>query len=181
MALIIEIILFLLKLMTMSNPYFTKKQLVLIVFMLIAVLFRLVPHLPNFTPVCAIALFGGLYFSNKKMAYLVPIFIMALSDVFLGFHAISLFVYAAFLLISFIGTQTKKPSVITILLGSLSFFIVTNFGVWLIGYPKTWIGLFECYTLALPFFRNSLLGDFFYSGLMIYGFKFVEKKYLNLA
>ena len=104
--------------------------------MLIAILFRLFPHLPNFTPVTAIALFGGLYFSNRKMAYLVPIFIMALSDVFLGFHPISLFVYTAFLLVSFIGTQTNKPSIYTILLGSLSFFIVTNFGVWLIGYPK---------------------------------------------
>ena len=165
----------------MSKSYFTKKQLVLIVFMLIAILFRLFPHLPNFTPVTAIALFGGLYFSNRKMAYLVPIFIMALSDVFLGFHPISLFVYTAFLLVSFIGTQTNKPSIYTILLGSLSFFIVTNFGVWLIGYPKTWAGFIECYTLALPFFRNSILGDFFYSGIMIFGFKFVEKKYLNLA
>ena len=165
----------------MSKSYFTKKQLVLIVFMLIAILFRLFPHLPNFTPVTAIALFGVLYFSNRKMAYLVPIFIMALSDVFLGFHPISLFVYTAFLLVSFIGTQTNKPSIYTILLGSLSFFIVTNFGVWLIGYPKTWTGLIECYTLALPFFRNSLLGDFFYSGILIFGFKFVEKKYLNLA
>ena len=165
----------------MSKSYFTKKQLVLIVFMLIAILFRLFPHLPNFTPVTAIALFGGLYFSNRKMAYLVPIFIMALSDVFLGFHPISLFVYTAFLLVSFIGTQTNKPSIYTILLGSLSFFIVTNFGVWLIGYPKTWTGLIECYTLALPFFRNSILGDFFYSGILIFGFKFVEKKYLNLA
>jgi hypothetical protein len=53
--------------------------------------------------------------------------------------------------------------------------------VWLIGYPKTWTGLIECYTLALPFFRNSLLGDFFYSGLMIFGYKFVERKYLNLV
>jgi hypothetical protein len=115
------------------------------------------------------------------MAYLVPVFILGLSDVFLGFHLISLFVYSAFLLISFIGTKTKKPNIFTILLGSLSFFIVTNFGVWLIGYPKTWTGIIECYTLALPFFRNSILGDFFYSGIMIFGYKFVEKKYLNLA
>lgn len=165
----------------MPKAYITKKHFVIIAFMLIAVLFRLFPHLPNFTPVTAIALFGGLYFKNKKMAYLVPVFIMALSDAFLGFYTISVFVYAAFLFVSFIGTQTRKPSVFTIMLGSLSFFVVTNFGVWLIGYPKTWTGLFECYTLALPFFRNSLLGDFFYSGLMIYGYRFVEKKYLNLA
>ena len=165
----------------MQISYFKKKELVLITFILIAVLFRLIPHLPNFTPVTAIALFGGIYFSNKKMAYLVPLLIMALSDTFLGFHTISLFVYAAFLLVCFIGSQANKPSVNTILMGSISFFIVTNFGVWLIGYPKTWTGLIECYTLALPFFRNSLLGDFLYSGIMIFGYKFVERKYLNVA
>ena len=165
----------------MSNTYFSKKQLFIIAFMLIAVLCRLLPHLPNFSPITAIALFGGLYFSNKTMAYLVPLFIMALSDLFLGFHSISVVVYAAFLVVSFIGTQTKKPSVFTILLSSISFFIITNFGVWLIGYPKTWSGLVECYTLALPFFRNSLLGDLFYSGVMILGFNAVRKKYLNLA
>ena len=165
----------------MLNTYLFKKQLFIIVFMLVAVLFRLLPHLPNFTPITAIALFGGLYFTNKSMAYLVPLFIMVLSDLFLGFYSISIFVYAAFLLISFIGTQTKKPSVFTILLSSISFFIITNFGVWLMGYPKTWTGFIECYTLAIPFFGNSLLGDFFYSGVMILGFNYVQKKYLNLA
>ena len=84
---------------------------VLITFILIAVLFRLIPHLPNFTPVTAIALFGGIYFSNKKMAYLIPLFIMAISDTFLGFHTISLFVYVAFLLVCFIGSQANKPTV----------------------------------------------------------------------
>ena len=165
----------------MSNTYLSKKQIVIIAFMLVAILFRLIPHLPNFTPITAIALFGGLYFTNKYMAYLVPIFIMGLSDLFLGFSTISIFVYVAFLLVSFIGTQTKKPSVFTILLGSLSFFVITNFGVWLLSYPKNLTGLLECYTLAIPFFRNSLLGDFFYSGVMILGFNFVQKRYLQLS
>ena len=165
----------------MLNTYLSKKQLFIIAFMLIAILCRLLPHLPNFTPITAIALFGGLYFSNKTMAYLVPLLIMALSDLFLGFHSISIVVYAAFILVSFIGTQTKKPSVFTVLISSISFFVITNFGVWLIGYPKTWTGLVECYSLAIPFFRNSLLGDFFYAGVMILGFNFVQKKYLNLA
>ena len=178
---LIEILLFLKKHYPMSTTYLSKKQLFIIAFMLIAVLFRLLPHIPNFTPITAIALFGGLYFSNKTMAYLVPLVIMALSDLFLGFHSISFVVYAAFIVVSFIGTQTKKPSVFTILLSSISFFIITNFGVWLIGYPKTWSGLVECYTLALPFFRNSLLGDLFYSGVMILGFNAVRKKYLNLT
>ena len=165
----------------MSNSYLSKKQLIIIAFMLIAVLFRLVPHLPNFTPVTAIALFGGLYFSNKTLAYVAPLFIMLLSDLFLGFHSISIVVYAAFLFVSFIGTQSKNPSVFAILLSSISFFVITNFGVWLISYPKSWVGLVECYTLAIPFFRNSLLGDFFYSGVMILGYNFVHKRYLQLS
>ena len=165
----------------MSNTYLTKRQIVIIAFLLVAVLLRLISHLPNFTPVTAIALFGGLYFTRKSWAYLAPLFIMVISDLFIGFHSISISVYAAFLLVSFIGTQTKKPSVFTIFLSSISFFIITNFGVWLIGYPKTWTGFVECYTLAIPFFRNSLLGDFFYSGAMILGFNYVQNKYLNLA
>ena len=165
----------------MLYTYLSKKQIAIIAFMLLAVLFRLLPHLPNFTPITAIAIFGGLYFTNKTMAYLVPLFIMVMSDLFLGFHTISIFVYAAFILVSFIGTRTKKPSVFTILLSSISFFIITNFGVWLIGYPKTWAGLVECYTLAIPFFRNSLLGDFFYSGVMILGFNYIQKRYLQLS
>ncbi len=147
--------------------------------MLAAVLTRLVPHLPNFTPVTAIALFGGLYISNKILAYALPLIIMFISDIFLGFSSITLFVYSGFMLVTLIGTLRKKSNILTIFMGSLSFFIVTNFGVWLLGYPKTWTGLVECYTLALPFFRNSLLGDFFYSGVMIIGFNFIQKHYLQ--
>lgn len=165
----------------MSNSYSQKKQLIIILFMVVAVLFRLFPHLPNFTPITAIALFGGVYLQNKKMAYIAPLTIMALSDLYLGFYTISIFVYSAFIMVSYIGTQIKKPTLLSIFLSSLSFFIITNFGVWLIGYPKTWAGIVECYTMALPFFRNSLLGDFFYAGLMMYGFSYVQRKYLNLA
>ena len=109
---------------------------------------RLVPHLPNFTPVTAIALFGGLYISNKILAYALPLTIMFISDIFLGFSS-PLFVYSGFMLVTLIGTLRKKPNILTIFMGSLSFFIVTNFGVWLLGYPKTWTGLVECYTLFI--------------------------------
>ena len=156
-----------------------KKTVVLVLFMTIAILFRLVPHIPNFTPVTAIALFGGLFISNRVLAYTLPLIIMFISDLFLGFSSITIFVYIAFLIVTFIGTIRKKPGVFTIFLGSLSFFIVTNFGVWLLGYPKTWTGLAECYTLALPFFRNSILGDFFYSGILIVGFSYIQKYYLQ--
>ncbi len=149
--------------------------------MVLAAFSRLIPHPPNFTPVTAIALFGGLYLSNKAMAYALPLTVMAISDLFLGFSSITFFVYFAFVVVSFIGTQSKKQNFLAILMSSISFFIITNFGVWLLGFPKTWNGLADCYTLALPFFRNALLGDFFYSGVLIIGFNFVQKKYLQEA
>jgi hypothetical protein len=163
----------------MESTIINKKNLIIAIIMLAAVLTRLVPHLPNFTPVTAIALFGGLYISNKILAYALPLIIMFISDIFLGFSSITLFVYSGFMLVTLIGTLRKKSNILTIFMGSLSFFIVTNFGVWLLGYPKTWTGLVECYTLALPFFRNSLFGDFFYSGVMIIGFNFIQKHYLQ--
>ena len=163
----------------MESTIINKKNLIIAIIMLVAVLTRLVPHLPNFTPVTAISLFGGLYISNKILAYALPLIIMFISDIFLGFSSITLFVYSGFMLVTLIGTLRKKSNILTIFMGSLSFFIVTNFGVWLLGYPKTWTGLVECYTLALPFFRNSLLGDFFYSGVMIIGFNFIQKHYLQ--
>lgn len=159
----------------------SKKHIVIISFILIAAIIRLFPHLPNVTPITAMALFSGVYFSEKKYAFIVPLFAMLLSDLFLGFSAISIFVYLAFILAAFIGIKSKKISFTSVLASSISFFIITNFGVWLIGYPKTLNGLLECYTLAIPFFRNSLIGDFLFSALLYFSFEFVSKKYLKTA
>lgn len=160
---------------------FDKKQLVILIFIVIAAILRLFPHIPNVTPITAMALFSGVYFTNKNLAYVVPLLAMVLSDIFLGFSGITVFVYAAFILVSYIGLSSKKVNIKTILISSISFFVITNFGVWLIGYPKTLDGLMQCYTLAIPFFRNSLLGDFFYAGVMYYAFEFVSKRYLKTA
>ena len=158
---------------------FSKTQIVIILFVVVAIIFRLVPHIPNVTPITAAALFSGVYFTNKKYAFIFPVLAMFLSDLFLGFSGITLFVYAAFILVSYIGLTSKKISIKTILLSSISFFIITNFGVWLLGYPKSFAGFVECYTLAIPFFRNSLIGDFVYSGILFFGFQFVSSRYLK--
>ena len=160
---------------------FSKTQIVIILFVVIAIIFRLVPHMPNVTPITAAALFSGVYFTNKKYAFIIPLFAMFLSDLFLGFSGITVFVYAAFALVSYIGLSSKKISIKTILLSSISFFVITNFGVWLMAYPKSLAGLVECYTLAIPFFRNSLIGDFVYSGILYFGFQFVSNRYLKTA
>ena len=158
-----------------------KRLLVIIAFILIAVLFRLVPHLPNVTPITAAALFSGVYFKDKRYAFAIPLAAMLLSDIVIGFYWISIFVYIAFALVSLIGIVFKKMNIKTVLLSSISFFIITNLGVWLLSYPKTLQGLTECYTLAIPFFRYSLIGDLFYSAILYFGFEFVSKKYLKLA
>ena len=150
--------------------------------MLLAALSRLIPHPPNFTPLIAIALFSGFYAANKVLIYGLPIVIMLISDLFLGFYSISIFVYLSFLLISFFGTMSKNPGAIKIifgvLLGSVSFFIITNFGVWILGgYPRNFAGLLSCYTMAIPFFNNTLAGSFFYSTIMILCYLFCIEVY----
>ena len=103
---------------------------------------------------------------------------MVLSDIYLGFYGITLWVYGSFLLISLLGRYWKKIKVTNVLISSLIFFIITNFGVWLGGYPKTWEGFLLCYTMKNSFFINSILGDLFFSYLMKFSFQSVEKKVL---
>ena len=155
-----------------------KRELLVIGFVIMAVLIRLLPHPPNFTPITALALFGGTTFKNKWLGISLPLIAMGLSDVYLGFYGISYWVYGSFLLISILGTIWKKIKVKNVFIASLIFFIITNFGVWLMGYPKTIEGFVLCYTLAIPFFINSLLGDLFFSYLLKWSFRYSENKIL---
>ncbi len=136
-----------------------------------AVILRLIPHVPNFAPISAMALFGGVYL-NKEYALIVPLLAMFLSDIFLGFHSTILFVYGSFLLIGFMGIWLSKHKnlrniFLATFFSSVLFFIITNFGVWINGglYPKMLTGLLDCYVSAIPFFRNTILGDAFYVSL----------------
>ena len=143
-----------------------------------AVLVRLLPHPPNVTPIITLALFGSTNFKNKWLGISLPLIAMVISDIYLGFNGITLWVYGSFLLISLLGRYWKKIKIQNVLISSLIFFIITNFGVWLGGYPKTIEGILLCYTTAIPFFINSILGDLFFSYLMKFSFQSVEKKIL---
>jgi hypothetical protein len=145
--------------------------LTVLVLILVGAGLRLVPHPPNFTPIAAIALLGGVYLS-KRAAFAIPMIAMMVSDIFIGYYSFSLmvFVYGSFFLCVFLGSWLKKQSKWTIIscgsvLCSVLFFVVTNFGVWAVTpwYEKTIPGLMQCYFMALPFFKNSLLGDLFYT------------------
>ena len=146
-----------------------------------AVATRLFPHPPNVAPITGIALFAGQRFGDKRLAFIIPILCMFLSDLFLGFHSTLPFVYLAFICISFLGIYSKNIHNSTILTSSTLFFVVTNFGVWLLGYPNTMAGLISCYTLAIPFFVNTILGDLFFTHTLNYSFNTIEKKYPDLA
>jgi len=145
---------------------------------------RLIPHPPNFTPIAALALFGGASISSKRAAILVPLGGLFLSDLVLGFYAITPVVYGSFALIVCLGFWLRGRQSVWRLAGAtvasaVLFFVLTNFGVWLMDrlYPKTWIGLGECFVAALPFFRNTLLSDLFYSALLFGGLALAERRW----
>jgi hypothetical protein len=167
-----------------------KRFLVILGITLSAAAMRLVPHPPNVTPIAAMALFGGVHFANKRTALLIPLAAMYLSDLALGFffydfgwfHGFMPFVYAGFVVTVCLGFLVRRRlTLLTVagaaLMGSVLFFIVTNFGVWLVSnlYPKTLVGLFSCYVAAIPFFRNTLAGDAVYTLVLFGGFALAQR------
>ena len=162
----------------MKSP-FNKSQKIVLAIIIFGILARLIPHPPNFSPVTAIALFSGLNFKNKKFAFLIPILILFISDLFIGISMINIFVYSGFLLVVQLGSKISSIRFLNIILASLIFFIISNFGVWIIGYPKTIDGLILCYTMAIPFFGYSLAGDLFFGYLFKFSFTKIESYYMN--
>ena len=159
--------------MKISKIYFVTAIIV------VAVLSWLVPHPPNFTPITAVALFSIINFKTKYLGLSIPIICLFISDLILGISLINFFVYFSFILISVVGYLLKKINITSILASSLIFFTVTNFGVWLIGYPNTIEGFIACYVAALPFFGWTIAGDLFYSYSAKFSLNFFERKYVS--
>ncbi|MBS1537560.1 MAG: GerAB/ArcD/ProY family transporter [Bacteroidetes bacterium] len=159
---------------------------------LLAALSRLLPHPPNFAPITAIALFGGAYFSDKRLAFLIPILAMLLSDLIIGFHTTMPFVYGCFALITLIGFRLKENKsagriALASVAGSTLFFVITNFAVWALSssYPYSISGLIACYAAAVPFYDytpfssmllNTFMGDVFFSAVFFGAFAIAEQK-----
>jgi hypothetical protein len=153
----------------MNRPRF----LLLVGMVLAAAASRLIPHPPNFSPIAALAVFGGAQFSNKRVAFLVPLVAMFLSDLVLGLHALIPVIYGTFALITCLGFWVRRRQNIwriggAALAGAIIFFVVTNFAVWATAsfYPKNGGGLLACYIEAIPFFWNTLASDLFYSTIL---------------
>lgn len=169
-----------------TTTNFPIKTTALICIILALSLYRLLPHPLNFTPVMAMALFAGAHFDNKKLAFIIPIAAMLLSDLFLGFHNTIIFVYGAMLFSVVLGLFIQKKStplnvIFASISGSIIFFLVTNLGVWLMNdfYPKNAQGLLQSYTMALPFFQRSLFGDLFFNGVLFTSFWYFSKNILS--
>ena len=145
---------------------------------------RLIPHLPNFTPILAISLFSGAYL-NKRYAIWFPIVLYTVSELIIGINAVILFTGGSIFLITLLGWKLRnrvslKNNLIFALFSSILFFIVTNFGVWLIGwYPPTLAGLIQCYIAGIPFFRISILAILSYVTLLTLAYNVIAKRVTN--
>lgn len=147
-------------------------------------LFRLLPHPPNVSPVAAMALFGGVYFADRRVAFLVPFLALLLSDILIGLHDTMLYVYAGFALTVAIGFYIRSKLSATritaaAVFSSALFFGLTNFGAWLTSgiYPATAEGLLQAYVAGIPFLQNSLLGNLFFTALMFGGFALLQRRF----
>ena len=135
---------------------------------------RLIPHPPNFTPILATAIYTPYIINDKWIAMLIPLSAMFIADIIIGFHPYMLWVYGAIgisTLLSYWSMRFNKKYIqlaIMTLVSSILFFVITNFAVWAIWdyYPKTFDGLIICYTMAIPFFQNTLLGTIIYTALI---------------
>ena len=183
-----------------------KKNIILIIALVaIGIIGRLIPHPPNFTPIIAIALLASHLFKNKWIIILPSLMAMWISDLIInnylygGYHdslvifsPSFLWVYGPIICIALLGTVLiKKVKISNIALssigGSLIFFLVSNFGVWISGtisidgvltpmFSKSLSGLITCYTVALPYFGNQLVGDLLYSATLFSSYSFALSK-----
>jgi len=158
----------------MKKIELSPKLYVVLIMIFAGAMMRLIPHWPNFTPIAAIALFGGTFLKRKELAFLVPVAAMLLSDLIIGFHSTMLPVYLSFIAIVGFGLilQRRLTVVNTVsasLGASILFYLVTNFASWTSGfmpYPMNAAGLIESYIAGLPFLFNGILGDLFYTSVL---------------
>ena len=175
-----------------QNRLLTPRSGILIAMIALAVAVRLLIHfvpgaLPyNFTPVEAIALFGGAYFSDRRLAFIVPLGAMLLADLVIGLHPMLPVIYACIAASVALGFGLRhRVSVLRVagfgVAGSLLFFVVVSFVEWLLGdteYCRA--GIVPCYVAALPFLKNWLAGTLVWSTLLFGGFELLKRGWTRL-
>ena len=158
-----------------------KQDIILLTVILVAlILIRVFFQIPNFNPLGAVALMGGILFSSKVLRWIVPMGALLLGDLLLGIssptymdYVLSIdffFVYASFAAIILIGTFLSKNATLSkvlggSLLGAVAFFLISNAGSWISmpEYSKDFAGLITSYEMGLPFFRATLVSQLVFS------------------
>jgi hypothetical protein len=172
----------------MNNKWFNARFAFIFGVILFGAVMRLIPHWPNFTPIAAMALFGGANFRKKHLAFIIPLAAMLISDLILGLHQWMVAVYVSFALVVGIGMllkdRLKIGSILLATVGSsILFFIITNFAIWIGSpfYTQNLAGLMTCYVAGLPFLNNGILGDLFFSTVFFGGFYLAQLRFPVLA
>ena len=151
----------------------------LLVFGIILALSRILPHPPNFTPIIASAIMAPLLIRDTWFGIAIPIFAMLVADIVIGFHPYQTVIYLTLIVIGLVAPMQRNIKWITAMaiLGPVWFFLTTNFAVWLAWdyYPKTIEGLILCYTMAIPFFQNTLISTCLFTGVLTLMIKPLEK------
>ena len=149
----------------------------------IALVVRLMPHPANFVPIGAVAILGGMLLPRRYSAWIVVVTMM-LSDFIIGLHPMIIWTWGSFALVALLSGKLlngRRPNsarlVMSAMAGGTLFFVITNLGVWLQGglYEKSLQGLVQCYVNALPFYRNTILGDVFFTGVFYAVFLILPK------
>lgn len=169
----------------MMNQLQSRQWAMFVLLIGIAAISRALPHPPNFTPIGGMALFAGAVMPHLAVALLLPLASLIIGDyLFLGGgYEGSWVVYLSFAMITLFGRLGLKhfnqPLRIfgSALLASLFFFITTNLAVWYGSnfYTQDFAGLTTCYTMALPFFGNSIAGDVFFSAFFFASWKWIAR------
>jgi hypothetical protein len=134
-----------------------------------------------FTPIAAASLFAGWYFSRAAIAVMVPVSILAVSDLILpAYDSIPVMAttYAVMILPAWFGRLQRMENPrwlkfakwgLFALVPATVFYLVTNFAVWAFqsDYEKSLAGLGHCYLAAVPFYRWMLAGDVFYLAVLL--------------
>jgi hypothetical protein len=177
-----------------QNNFLSPRSAVLIAMIAVSIAVRLAIHFShgafpyNFTPVEAIALFGGAYFADRRLAVLVPLAAMFLADLVIGLHNLIPVIYGCIALTALVGGNLRGrvralPVAGYAFASAVMFYLVTNFFVWLVGtmYPHDGAGLIACYVAGIPFFNGTLAGTLLWSGLLFGGFELMQRRWTVLA
>ena len=139
---------------------------------------RFIPHPPNFTSLIALGFYVPCILGRKYIPALILCFIF--TDLLIGFHKTILFTWGSIIFIGLISQyfiKTKLSRILGVLSCAFLFFIITNFGIWSLGYYDYTIkGILECYIMAIPFFGQTLISTLFYSFIieLIYSLNLVQ-------